>query len=197
MENYTLGRILVFDVEITSMAQNLFPSNPLFDFFFSFFSLQGSSVLVWLIIVCLIVFLEEKKSPGISKKDRQFLLVFFITLLSSFFLCEVVMKNIFKRPRPKPRKTNQNFIFLMEKTKLPKIFFNDYSFPSSHATIAFSLASILSFFDKKRKTLYFLLALGIGYSRVYLGVHYVLDVVAGAVYGLAISFFIKKLFVHG
>ncbi|MBI2620397.1 MAG: phosphatase PAP2 family protein [Ignavibacteriales bacterium] len=61
------------------------------------------------------------------------------------------------------------------------------SFPSGHASQAFTLATILSLqYRKVTLTIpLFLWATAIGYSRVYLGVHYPSDVLAGAAVGLA------------
>lgn len=58
------------------------------------------------------------------------------------------------------------------------------SFPSLHAAIAFS---VLPFFSGKGAILYFIYASLVATSRVYLGLHYPVDVVAGAVLGLVVG----------
>jgi len=59
------------------------------------------------------------------------------------------------------------------------------SFPSGHTTIAFASATVLSALVPRAAPAFFLLALAIGYSRIYVGVHWPLDVVGGAVVGAA------------
>jgi membrane-associated phospholipid phosphatase len=66
---------------------------------------------------------------------------------------------------------------------------NFSSFPSGHATSAFALAAILSF-DAKNKNwsiLFLLLAIMVGFSRIYLAQHFMDDVLAGSVIGIISS----------
>jgi len=60
---------------------------------------------------------------------------------------------------------------------------HDPSFPSGHAANAFAAARVLSMTEPRVRALWWTLAVAIAYSRVYLGVHYPLDVLAGAVIG--------------
>ena len=61
------------------------------------------------------------------------------------------------------------------------------SFPSGHAATSFACATVLAVLVPRAAPAFYLLALAIGYSRVYVGVHWPLDVVGGAVLGVAIA----------
>ncbi len=62
-----------------------------------------------------------------------------------------------------------------------------YSFPASHAVNIFAAAFFLSQPLKKLSPLFFGIAGIVGYSRIYIGIHYPLDVIGGAAIGLLIA----------
>nr|WP_255287118.1 undecaprenyl-diphosphatase [Bacillus cereus] len=70
------------------------------------------------------------------------------------------------------------------------------SFPSNHATSAFVIAMTIWFFYKRLGTACLILAIFISFSRVWVGVHYPFDVLAGATLGifnaLILHYFISK-----
>jgi undecaprenyl-diphosphatase len=61
------------------------------------------------------------------------------------------------------------------------------SFPSGHAAISFACAAVLAVAMPRLAVPLFVLAAAIAFSRVYVGVHYPLDVLAGAALGLAVA----------
>ncbi len=62
-----------------------------------------------------------------------------------------------------------------------------FSFPSSHAANMFGLAVVIGGFYKSTRYYLYPVATLVAIGRVYQGVHYPSDVVAGAVYGAAIG----------
>jgi undecaprenyl-diphosphatase len=69
----------------------------------------------------------------------------------------------------------------------------DASFPSGHAATSFAAATVLSFARPRWAPAFFLLALAIGFSRVYVGVHYPLDIAGGAVLGMSVAIALRWL----
>lgn len=67
------------------------------------------------------------------------------------------------------------------------------SFPSSHASNVFGAATLLSLARGRWWLWSFLLAALVGVSRIYVGVHYPSDVLAGAVLGIFIGWVIWRV----
>ncbi len=64
------------------------------------------------------------------------------------------------------------------------IILKDYSFPSGHTSASFAIATTVALNIPKLSIVVFIIALIIGVSRIYLGVHYPTDVVAGMILGI-------------
>ncbi|MDE2059293.1 MAG: phosphatase PAP2 family protein [candidate division NC10 bacterium] len=62
-----------------------------------------------------------------------------------------------------------------------------FSFPSNHAANMFALATFLSYNYSRSGFVWFLAAALVGYSRIYVGSHYPLDVLGGALWGVLIG----------
>lgn len=62
-----------------------------------------------------------------------------------------------------------------------------FSFPSGHTMTAFSVALVVSFFYPSLEAPLFFLAISIAVSRVVLGMHFLSDVLAGMVLGVALG----------
>jgi undecaprenyl-diphosphatase len=69
----------------------------------------------------------------------------------------------------------------------------DHSFPSGHAATSFAAATVLTVAVPRAAPVWFLLAVAVAFSRVYIGVHYPLDIVGGAVLGAAIATALLRL----
>jgi len=132
----------------------------------SSFGEGGTMLLATLVSIVLLI-----------KKHRKEAVLFCLTLIIGLVL-NTTFKLMVQRPRP------QMFPLAIE---------NSYSFPSGHAMnsfIFYALISYVSFHFFRNKTLTFVttiisitLVLLIGFSRIYLGVHYFTDVLAGYIAG--------------
>jgi undecaprenyl-diphosphatase len=146
-----------------------------FDSFFVALSRIGNWGLVWIVLAALAVWLWKK--PVVLP------LVLIADLLGQGL--SSLGKVVTDRPRPPLR--NPAPAPLVADPHTP-------SFPSGHATTSFACAATLARFAPRRvAVLLYLLAALIAYSRVYVGVHYPLDVIGGAVLGLLIARALRPL----
>jgi undecaprenyl-diphosphatase len=88
------------------------------------------------------------------------------------------LKKLSQRPRPCQLEPH------CWSTVLPP---DQFSFPSGHTMTAFSIALVISYFYPPLKGVLFFLALSIAVSRVVLGMHFLSDVLAGVVLGIALG----------
>ena len=71
-----------------------------------------------------------------------------------------------------------------------------FSLPSNHASNMFALAAVGWFGLRRWRWALLLLAMGVAYSRVYVGAHYPADVLAGALWGGTVGWGCYFLVVH-
>lgn len=135
----------------------------------------GKMGLIWYIMGLLLFLREEKKS-------HWFWVPLITAGLGSWAIVELFLKKLIARPRP----TVEMGAIIVGNG-------NGFSFPSGHATIAFAMAAVLSHKEPRLRWVWYLLALAIGLSRIYLGKHYPTDVAGGAIIGWLVGFAVIKI----
>jgi len=140
----------------------------------------------WIPLFFLLFFLVYK-SFGLKKTT----LITLITVLSSVFSLLIVniIKNYFQRLRPiNDTSINTSIRVLVEQ--------NDYSFVSGHSTVSFTVAFILFWLLKKHYKytfLIFIFPILFAYSRIYLAVHFPIDILFGMFLGYLVALVFYKI----
>lgn len=112
------------------------------------------------------------------KKEPKKALIIVITLLLSSFLTDVILKNVFMRPRP----------FVSNSAIVPRIIQPaSTSFPSGHSSTSFACSFMIAYLDEKKGKLAQVMAGLIALSRLILCVHYPSDVLCGILLGIGIA----------
>ncbi len=112
----------------------------------------------------------------------------------------VLFKNTVQRLRPSHAEDLKDLIHLVRNSDGELYMGGRYGFVSSHAANHFGIAAFMTgiLLRKPSWTLWVLMAWAalIGYSRIYLGVHYPGDVVVGAIYGAIIGWLAFRVFLY-
>lgn len=157
--------------------------NVYFDIIMPFLTNPKNFYIIFLILWFLMVFSSKYKY-------RIAGWTIIIAVAISDFLSSKILKFLILRQRP--------FEVLPDVYKL--VSSAGPSFPSSHAVNSFTVATLIMLFFKNPvyTTIAFIVAFLSGFSRIYVGVHYPLDVISGAVIGIifGIVFYkiVKKIF---
>ncbi len=120
-----------------------------------------------------------------KKRGRITVLLLVLGIALSDQLCNNLLKPLIQRIRP--CNILEDIHLLVNCTKA-------YSFPSSHAMNIFTGCLLLSYSYRKIRLFFLIIAILVSYSRVYVGVHYPFDVLAGVVLGTFCAFVIITLF---
>jgi membrane-associated phospholipid phosphatase len=140
------------------------------NYLFEGFTLIGDGIFS--VVVCLALLLMKK---------RNLSFMVFVSFAISGIVAQV-LKAFISEARPALFLKKGSYPYFIDHVTLH----NFHSFPSGHSTSAFALVAIIAFAVKDKKYAIPLLALGalVGYSRIYLGQHFLQDVVAGSLIGV-------------
>lgn len=152
------------DYTITHLIRDLNHGGVL-DTLFTYITFTGSTVFMPLIIILLFI-------GGARKEALVFVAVFVVTNVLALGI-----KYVVARPRPS------------DLGVIPEV---QSSFPSAHAANVFALVTTISRYHRKFTIVMFAWAVAITFSRVFLGLHYVTDVIGGAVLGFVVSYVITR-----
>lgn len=161
------------ELEILRSIQSI--ANPFLDVLFQLITICGEQIVLISIISVVYWTLDKKFGEYIA-----------YSVLTSVLLNNAI-KDIFKMKRP----IGEEGI----RTLRPETA-TGYSFPSGHTQGASSFYGAMAIYLKK-KAMYIIAAVMIilvGFSRLYLGVHYPKDVIVGAILGILTSFICYKLY---
>jgi len=164
--------------------------NGLHNAFFDAIMYWLSNKLIWIPMYLLIVFFMIRRY-----KMRGVLMLLFVVL--AITLCDEtasgLLKNTVQRLRPSHDPALAGLVHLSKAGPGGL-----YGFASSHAANVFGLATFIWFvFDEKFKLLKYWLffwAILVSYSRIYNGVHYPGDVLAGSFIGMAYGYLMAKAY---
>jgi len=167
---YQNSYIIKVDAIISSIINN--SGSSLLDDFMIWMSMYGREVVWSVVIVFMSIFAGWK-----GKKIALILVISFLIIIP----LNTLFKNFFERPRP-PVETQE--IHISQET--------DFAYPSGHASIVTAGALTLMLLFRREKELILSIILAceaalVCISRIYLGDHYLFDVIGGILLGAGIS----------
>lgn len=171
-----MNAITQFDFSILNFIQTHLQCQFL-DVVMPFITFLGDVGLVWILISVVLLFFKKTRILGIQ---------LLISIVFAFIVYQCILKPLIARPRPFVQNPEFNLLI-----KAPK----DFSFPSGHTACGFSFVVILFLAKNKWWIPSLVLASLIGFSRLYLYVHFPTDVLCGAICGTVfggISYYFSK-----
>ena len=150
--------------------------SPVLDKIMAFLSNIGDMGILWIAIGVILL---------ISKKYRRGGLQMLLAMLLTFIVGNLILKNVFDRPRPCQIDTTINLI-----VKIP----HDASFPSGHTMNGIVSAVSLLYIDKRMGIPAIILASLIAFSRMYNFMHFPTDVIGGFFIGLISAVLMNYIF---
>ena len=132
----------------------------------------GNGGIIWILTALILIATKKYRVTGIAV---------LAALLLNLLIGNIILKPLIARVRPCDINTAVQLL-------IPRP--TDYSFPSGHTLSSFAAATVIFLRDKRFGIAALILASLIAFSRLYLYVHYLSDVLGGIVIGAAIGIFV-------
>ncbi len=130
---------------------------------------------VWNLVIPLLIVVVAFLAYGEGRRKKVVFIIFLIIGVVLTDKSSAILKDVFHRVRP---------CNIYEYVRVLVGCTSSFSMPSSHAANTFFIFTSVSYFYRKALPFLLLLALAVSYSRIYVGVHYPGDVIAGALLGM-------------
>jgi undecaprenyl-diphosphatase len=153
-----------------------------------------SGKIIWIPMYLFLIYLAYQH---FGKKNTIYFLVLVITAIAlSDLVSSKIIKESVERYRPSHNLELESQLHFYKQKNGEFYQGGEYGFVSSHAANFFAIALFvgLIFREKAPQLIYtlFSIAILVGFSRIYLGVHYLSDIIGGAIVGTIISFLLWK-----
>lgn len=169
-----------FDYSIISGINHICGKSEIFDNAILF--LTDSDLFKGCVVMTFYWFLWFSSSADITDKRQRIISTFYATFMAMFI---ARIMSILLNFRTRPILNPDNHLVRALGFDLNKIPDTHNSFPSDHATLFFALATGMYFISKRLGLVLFLYTiLFIIFPRIYLGLHYPTDIIAGAFIGI-------------
>ena len=168
-----------FDLQLFQLINNLAGQNALLDGVMRL--LVNEYFLTTIMSLILIIYWFEGHDRDRRERDQRAILQAIIALAIANILLKLC-NLIYFRPRP------------FDSHEVNLLFYRpwDSSFPSNPATVSFSVATAVLLYNRRLGALLLVLATLFGLSRIYCGVHYPSDVIAGALLGALSAYLVVR-----
>ena len=163
------------DISILNWIDNNLHGNVIFNYLFKYITYTGEWGAIWLLTAIVLL---------CFRRTRRGAIILLLGYCGVAFVNNIILKHIINRARPFVE--NPNFITFADSInlKLP----DSSSFPSGHTALSFMASTILTLSFGKNGAWSYIWAVLVGFSRLFLCVHYPTDVLGGLIIGLVVAF---------